>query len=40
MEYCGGGSLDDVLNIMRENPGTHLPLSAKLNLVRTTRCGA
>ncbi len=40
MEYCGGGSLGDVLNIMRQTPGCQLPLSAKLNLVRATRCDA
>jgi hypothetical protein len=35
MEYCGGGSLADVLRILRLQPGGYqLPPSAKLNLVR------
>ncbi len=40
MEYCAGGSLSDVLNIMRQNPGCQLPLPAKLNLVRVKRSDA
>ena len=37
MEHCSGGSMADVLRILRQTPGCQLPPSAKLNLVRAAR---
>ena len=37
VEHCSGGSMADVLRILRQTPGCQLPPSAKLNLVRAAR---